>query len=495
MSLLSTLQNSIQDNFENNAFFLNDVFYSYKDFAQEISNIRAVLKKKTKKNELNIGLVSNNDVQTYASIIALWMEGKAYVPLNPEFPIERNTSIIKQAEILTILDSSKSIIYSGHQTILTKKLDQTKIDLTPNEFLNDALAYILFTSGTTGVSKGVPITFGNLAGLTDAFWELNYPYNNQDKCLQMFELTFDFSVMAYLFPLLKGACIYTIPKDQIKYSYIYELMEDHGLTILPMVPSILHYLRPYFNEILCENVKLSLFCGEALPLDITEEWSNCIPNASIANVYGPTECTVFCTDYTYKRGANNKTDNGILSVGKDMKNTVTIIVDDNNNEVPTGEKGELCLSGSQLTPGYWKNEEKNKEVFFYKEKNGSETRFYRTGDLCRIDEDGDILYLGRVDFQAKIQGFRVELSEIEFHAKQAIEKTNIAAIAFPNNLNNTTEVGLVIESEKFETNDLLDYMKKKMPQYMIPSQIRFIDSFPLNTNGKTDRNKLKNLFN
>ncbi len=494
MDLLFNLQNSIQSNYENNALCLNEVFYSYKDFAQEISNIRHALKKHTKKNELNIGLVTNNDVQTYASIIALWLEGKAYVPLNPDFPIERNTSIIQQANILTILDSSDGVTFDGNQTILTKKLPLTEINLIPEDVSGDSLGYILFTSGTTGTPKGVPITLNNLNALAEAFWKLNYSYSNTDKCLQMFELTFDFSVMAYLFPLLKGACIYTIPKDEIKYSYIFELMEDHELTVLPMVPSILHYLRPYFDEIDCPKVRFSLFCGEALPLDVTNEWSKCIPNATIANVYGPTECTVFCTDYTFKRDAPNKTHNGVISVGKDMDGTLTIIADENNNEVPIGEKGELCLSSLQLTPGYWKNEEKNKAAFFIKKHKGEERRFYRTGDLCAVDKDGDILYYGRVDFQAKIQGFRVELSEIEFHAKASLNKLNAVALAISNNSNNT-EIGLVIESKVFDTKQLLDDLRTKLPQYMIPTKIQFVDSFPLNTNGKTDRKHLEALFN
>jgi acyl-CoA synthetase (AMP-forming)/AMP-acid ligase II len=310
----------------------------------------------------------------------------------------------------------------------------------------------------------------------------------------MFELTFDLSVVSYLAPILKGACIYTIPKEEIKYSYIFELMEDYELTFALMVPSILHYLRPYFDEIDCPAMKFSLFCGEALPQDVTEEWSKCIPNATIANVYGPTECTIFCTDYTYKKGEQNKTHNGVLTIGKDMQNTTTIIVDEGNNEVKDGENGELCLSGIQLTPGYWKNEEKNKEVFFYKEYRGENIRFYRTGDLCTVDKDGDILYLGRVDFQAKIQGFRVELSEIEFHVKAALNKTNVVAIAFANSIHNT-EIGLVIESERFDAKPLLDELKINLPHYMIPTQITFVNSFPLNTNGKTDRKKLKELFN
>ena len=494
MNLVFDIQKSIEKNYNNNAFCFSNTYYSYKDFAQVISGIRKEIQSSIKENEINIGLITNDDIQTYASIIALWMEGKAYVPLNPEFPITRNSTVIDQADIKTILDSSDTKVFTEYTIILTKKCNTSEINLTPVEVTKDDLGYIFFTSGTTGIPKGVPITFENLSGFMDAFWKLDYTITEKDRCLQMFELTFDLSVVSYLAPILKGACIYTIPKEEIKYSYIFELMEDYELTFSLMVPSILHYLRPYFDEIDCPAMKFSLFCGEALPQDVTEEWSKCIPNATIANVYGPTECTIFCTDYTYKKGEQNKTHNGVLTIGKDMQNTTTIIVDEGNNEVKDGENGELCLSGIQLTPGYWKNEEKNKEVFFYKEYRGENIRFYRTGDLCTVDKDGDILYLGRVDFQAKIQGFRVELSEIEFHVKAALNKTNVVAIAFTNSIHNT-EIGLVIESERFDAKPLLDELKINLPHYMIPTQITFVNSFPLNTNGKTDRKKLKELFN
>lgn len=493
MNLIFDIQKSIESHYNNNVFCINEVYYTYKDFAQIISNIRNAIQINTSYYEKNIGLITNDDIHTYATIIALWFEGKAYVPISPDFPIDRNMTVIKQAEILTILDSSTTQVLKNINTVKTIGLPNSEINLSPKNISNQDLAYIFFTSGTTGTPKGVPITFDNLSGFIDAFWNLNYTIKSDDKCLQMFELTFDLSVMSYLAPILKGACIYTIPKDKIKYSYIFELMEDHELTFALMVPSILHYLRPYFDEINCPSMKFSLFCGEALPLDVTEEWAKCMPNATIANVYGPTECTIFCTDYTFKPGDSNKAHNGILTIGKDMDDTLTIIVDENNDEVKIDESGELCLSGKQLTPGYWKNKEKNEETFFYKKYNGQNIRFYRTGDLCSKDYEGDIMYLGRIDFQAKIQGYRVELSEIEYHAKKALDKINVTSIAFTNTINNT-EIGLVIESKEFETNQLLDYLKTKLPIYMLPTQIKFINTFPLNTNGKTDRKNLGKLF-
>ena len=489
MLLFKNIQNAIQSHSSRNAFFINGISYRYIDLAKSISAIRLAIEQCTADNEKIIGVVTNDDLETYASIFALWLTGKAYVPINPDNPLDRNENIIRQAGILTMIDSS-AIPYIDHlQLIESARLPETAIHLTPKLVSDDELVYLLFTSGTTGQPKGVPITRSNLTAFVSAFESMGIAFDQNDRCLQMFELTFDLSVFSYLIPILKGACVFTIPKDKIKYSYIFELMEDQKLTVSLMVPSMLHYLRSYFTEIHLPQMKYSLFCGEALPLDITAEWSNCLPNAQIFNVYGPTEDTIFCTQYEFDKQGENKTYHGVLSIGKAMKGTVTIIIDEANRVLAPGAIGQLCLGGSQLTPGYWKNEEKNKEAFFTLDYNGLLQRFYKTGDLCICDEQGDMLYVGRIDFQTKIQGFRVELSEIEFHARFFLEKKNLAAIAFSDLIGNA-EVGLVVEADEFDTKTLLDYLKTKIPIYMIPKTIVFSNAFPLNTNGKTDRNKL-----
>ena len=487
MHLFNELPKAISRNNNLNAFLIDETFYSYAEFAQTISTIRKAVELLEEKN---IGLIANDDIETYAAIIALWLEGKAYVPMSVETPRDRNEKIITQAFLKTIIDSSVTPLFPEYNIIESKKLPASPVDLIPKEVNDDELVYILFTSGTTGDPKGVPITRTNLEGFISAFDALGFDITEKDKCLQMFELTFDLSVMSYLIPLLKGACIYTIPKNKIKYSYIYELMEEQGLTVTLMVPSILHYLRQYFSEIDLPSMRYSLFCGEALPLDVTEEWSKCLPNANIVNVYGPTEDTIFCTHYTFNRIVENKSRNGVLSIGKAMAGTTTVIINENNEILPWGNTGQLCLGGVQLTPGYWNNEAKNKEAFFITLYNNKEERFYKTGDLCQCDENGDIEYLGRLDFQIKIQGFRVELSEIEFYAKTFLQKINVAAVACIDAIGNT-EIGLAIESVEFEIKALQNFMKTKIPSYMIPKQIIFVPVFPLNSNGKTDRNELK----
>jgi len=239
-------------------------------------------------------------------------------------------------------------------------------------------------------------------------------------------------------------------------------------------------------------MKYCLFCGEALPQDLAEEWQQCVPNTVILNLYGPTENTIFCTSYALhkEKSLPNKSYRGVLSIGRCMKDTFAIIVDTNNYPAPIGEKGELCLGGAQLTPGYWNNKERNTEAFFYTNYAGKEERFYKTGDLCMIDNDGDIMYIGRMDTQVKIQGFRVELLEVEFHAKKFLGNINIVAITFSNIAGNN-EIALVVESVSINNTALLDHMKKHLPTYMVPTRIELRSEFPYNKNGKVDINLLK----
>ncbi|MHA7057494.1 AMP-binding protein [Aquimarina sp. M1] len=496
MEFVKRLQKSIEKNSANNVLCTNGTFYTYKELAEEISKIRTAIADTVEDSEKLIGLVTNDDIQTYASMIALWLEGKAYVPVNPEVPLERNSKVFELTEAKYVIDSSESSIYKDYKVIASKNLPNTEINLVPKELFGDQLAYILFTSGTTGLPKGVPITFDNLQALVDAIdAEPTFNLIPSDRCLQMFELTFDFSVVTYLFPLLSGSCMYTIPKGAIKYFYIFKLINEEKLTVLTMVPSIINYLRPYFREIKAPDVRYCSFGGGALHKDIAKEWSDCIPNCKIFNYYGPTEFTVYSGFYPYHKETDAKSHNGIIAIGTPHKDTLYLVVNEKNEEVAIGETGELCLGGPQITPGYWKNEERNAQSFFIKEENGTKVRYYKTGDLCVKDEEGDFLYVGRADFQVKIRGYRVELAEIEFHAKsKSDKKVNMVALDITNKLGNA-ELGLAIESDEFDTAYIFDHMKTVMPNYMIPMHVRFIKEFPHSINGKIDRKELKKYFN
>lgn len=478
---------------ERNAFFINKKAYTYQDLGNCIKGIRYLVSTSDSSNS-NVGLVINDDIFTYASIFALWLEGRSYVPLHPSWPIERCNDIVDQVEIDLILDSSKKTRYENQNVIATQQEFKSTSTLVPLKDVDEEkLAYILFTSGSTGKPKGVQIMRKNVGAFMDSFWNTGIAITEEDRCLQVFDLTFDVSVQSYLVALTRGACVYTIPYGKTKYIYAAGLIERHKITFGAMAPSMLRYLKPYFGELDASSLKTCILTAEACPIDLMEEWYKVATNTEIYDFYGPTEATIYCTYYKLEKGGQNKSLNGIISIGRPMDNVIGLILDEEGKKLPRGEKGELCVAGDQVTKGYWKNEEKNAEAFFCKDINGEQVRFYHTGDLCYEDEDGDIMYSGRLDHQAKIQGFRVEMGEIEHHAREFLGGLNVVCLAFDNK-NGLTEIAMFIESDSKNSDDLVAYMKTKMPSYMIPSRIFYIPVFELNGNQKIDKNKLKSLI-
>jgi amino acid adenylation domain-containing protein len=478
------------------AFVIENKSYTYSDFAVKVSSVRNRLDQLGGKNLKLVGVETYNDIDTYTSIFGILFSGNGFVPLNPTNPIDRNQSVIEQSELRVILtsnknsDISKLASASNIDVISFDDLIFGEINLKIPDVSDEEIAYILFTSGSTGVPKGVPITRKNLTAFIDAFYALGYNIDENDRFMQMFELTFDFSIFTYIAPLCKGASVHTLPTGGIKYANVYTILEEQEITFAAMVPSILSYLRPYFEEIKFDKMKYSLFCGEALVKDVVTEWQKCTPNSTIINAYGPTEATVFCLIYNCSKDANEiKEHNDAISIGKEMLNTKALVIDENLNIIPNGEKGELCLSGDQVTPGYWKNDEKNKDSFFKVKIGDKEEIFYRTGDLSYIDSQGDFMFLGRLDFQVKVDGFRIELGEIEHYVRHHTNLTNVVAAPI-NNKVGTAEIHLFMENFSGDSNELVLKLKEKIPHYMIPSYFHNVPAFPLNSNGKVDRKAL-----
>ena len=476
-----------------NAFCINDKFYTYNELGTSILKIKNCLLKLNTKLKL-FGLVINDDLETYAAIVALWLEGKSFVPIHPLYTKERGLKVVELAAVEYILDSSQISWFDNKIVIDTQILEDTAVQRLDNiEVPNFDLAYVLFTSGTTGEPKGVKISRENLGAFIESFWQTGISIFEEDRCLQCFDLTFDVAIQSFLVALVKGACVYTIPQKEIKYLYVSRLIEKYKLTFITLPPSLLRYLQPYFCEIDASSLKTCIITAEACPLTLVEEWFKCAVNSEIFNFYGPTEATVYCTFYKLKRESKNKALNGIVSIGKPISNVSAIIADENGLPLAPGIKGELLVSGKQISSGYWNDPEKNKVSFIDINKEGQVKRYYRTGDFCYQDKDFDFMFSGRIDNQVKVQGYRIELSEIEFHVQEFCKTSHVYSTIYETK-EKITELALFIESEPFETLELYKHLQSKLPPYMIPKKILFEPKFPLNNNLKIDKNIMKSLL-
>ncbi len=485
--MIEALIKSLNTHSTHKAFCINETFYTYSQLKQLAFSIGSAIKKAGGSKSKRIAITASNAIETYASIMAVWLNGYGYVPIDRNNPASRNSLILKEAGIDLVLTSETDIsgVFENNDIpfISTTGIDISN-DFNPssNAQVTD-LAYILFTSGSTGVPKGVPISFLNLNTFLDSFAELPVSMGPEDRCLQMFDLSFDVSVASYLLPLLSGACVYTVPSGGIKYLNIFKLLRDHQLTFASLAPSVINFLKPYFNEIDLPYLKTCIVTAEASNANLIRAWKSLMKNGQIINLYGPTEAPIWCTGYVYDE-SNEKSYNEMIAIGKPFKHVKAKILNDQNKEAAIGEKGELCIGSDQLTSGYLNNAEKNKQSFF----NLNETRYYRTGDLCFADGQGDIIYCGRMDYQVKIQGYRVELSEVEVLIRNHFH-LNCVAAAFKNK-HGGNEICIFLENYSGPTSEIQKKLPDILPYYMIPSKIKIVNEFPVNSSGKTDRIKL-----
>ncbi len=471
---------------ERNAVFVDEKYYTYQQLWEIVDTIyQSIPINETYKT---IGIYCNNDIYTYASILAVNLYGAAYVPLNNKFPSIRNRTCVEQCELMLILSSSETedltMIAKGVTIIYTQvdngKNDQKLFQIVNYKKTEQAIAYILFTSGTTGVPKGVPVSHSNENHFFNYFLT-NYDFNEQDKFLQVYELTFDVSVFSFFMPLMVGACCYVLPDAGIKFLKTIEYLKKFDITVVSMVPIVLRYIAPYLKEISLPQLRYSFFSGDALFHELAVEWKRSLPSGEIHNFYGPTETTIVCTRYVFdEKKAKEESVNGIIPLGKIFEGMSFIIIDENHQLV---NKGELCIAGTQVIACYLNNQHQDR--FFIHDS----IRYYKTGDIVSLNKYGNLVFYGRTDSQVKINGYRIELLEIE----NAISKITNTAVVVLSKMTENRINKLIAYIEGITVNEKLlkDKLSNIFPNYMIPQQFVAVEKFTLNANGKVDKPQLQ----
>jgi len=480
---------------DNSALYVDEQYFSYKELLQETFKIFTYLNQRYP-NEERIGVVNANNLATYAALLAVSLSNKTYVPIEKKNPKERNLYIRQVAGLHLVLcgcdeekpDDIEVVDLSKVLQIEKTSFDQIMTTLPLKKGVENNLAYIIFTSGTTGKPKGVPVSNANVNHFLEHFIDLqNYDFSPEDRFLQMFDLGFDLSVFSIFVPLSIGACVYVLPQEGIKYLEIAGILMEQAITVALMAPSALYYLKPYLEDLRLPELRYSFFCGEVLKEEICKQWSSCLSDAHIVNLYGPAEVTVACTEFEWINTDKVKQSiNGIVSIGKVFEGLTYLIIGEDNLPLIPGDIGELCLSGPQVVAAYLGDI--HKEAFFEYEGKW----FYKTGDMVAQDDKENLYFYGRKDNQVKINGYRVELAEIEKCINNYFGD-EVAVVIKRTNTEGVDELFAFVVELK-EVSELKDFIQQHLPDYMMPKQFVSIGSFPLNSNGKIDMLRLKSLL-
>jgi amino acid adenylation domain-containing protein len=454
----------------------------------------------------------------YAAVMGTLLAGCIYSPLNPRFPAERNRAILESAgATIMLVDERCSAEASRVLAATDRRLTVVLLDgcsLAPELASRHDIrrldapvdassartpvaephgAYVLFTSGSTGTPKGVHITHRNVLAYVAAMHTLFGP-NCDDRFCHLADLTFDISVHDMFTCWSAGACLYVVPERDI--SAPASFVRAHGLTFWFSVPSAISFMDKFRSlpPGALASLRCSIFCGEALFEQQAQIWHRAAPNSVIHNLYGPTEATVAITDYPW-RPAGDESRRAVVPMGRPFPNQHVVLVDDNLVPVAHGAVGEVCLGGSQVAAGYWRDPSRTAERFVQLDMPGSE-HWYRTGDLARWDDQDGLIFQGRVDQQVKVRGFRVELEEIEKTLRSAVNAEIAVAIGWPEDTNGAAMgiTAFVAATGAFDEAAAVQACRRTLPDYMVPARVLPLATVPLNSNGKIDRLALKTML-
>ena len=420
-----------------------------------------------------------------------------YSPIDVDMPGSRVNKILEVLEPAVVITTGtlrevfSAYDYKGEllllEEVLVSDVQDDALEAARGKGIDTDLLYVLFTSGSTGVPKGVTINHRAVIDYIDWVTE-TFDITEKDSFGNQAPFYFDNSILDIYSTLKTGATTYIIPKTLFAQPVLLlEYLKEKEINTIFWVPSaliVVAKLKAFKNVDLSDTLRRVLFCGEVMPNKQLNVWRRFLPDVQYANLYGPTEITDACTYYIVDREFS---DEEPLPIGFPMPNTDILVLNEENEPVTGEEPGELCVRGTSLSMGYYKNPEKTKEAFVQNPLNQAVPELiYRTGDVVKYNERGEIIYLSRKDFQIKHMGHRIELGEIET-AVSSLPEISLNCCLYDEK---RQKIVLFIEEEleKAYINEKISHL---VPEYMLPNKVVRVEKMPINANGKIDRVKLK----
>lgn len=429
-----------------------------------------------------VAILANRSLEAYVAVLACYRFGRTFVPLNPSFPPARLKMIVEQSEASECLFEAKHEGLAAALGIPARAvdLDQAGSDQTPSHAEAEERVYHLFTSGSTGNPKGVPITHGSLSHYVENIVS-TVGIGEYQRATQFFDLSFDLSMHDIFVALMTGGTL--VPASDMALMMPHRFVATNNIDIWFSVPLLAVVAARGQAAMPAEKrLKKALFCGEALPGAYASSMMEVMGDGGeLWNLYGPTEATIAFT--AHKLGSDDLAKN-VVPLGEPFgDNRIAILCDGEVCEAAEGTEGELLLGGPQVFEGY--SPEIESEPFV---SDAEGARFYRTGDLVRC-AGGELAYIGRLDSQVKIRGHRVELGEIESACVRLAGVEAAAAVVLGDHANPKIAVA-------FQGNEDADFgaLKTSLPSYMLPKETRHFASLPTNANGKIDRRAVRELL-
>ncbi len=471
---------------------------SYKELNERANQLGHYLRSKGVKADTLVPICVERNIDMITGLLGILKAGGAYVPIDPEYPEDRISYMLEDTGTALVISSAASrnkLSVGDHVEILEIDGDSTEINngSTANLDITIApgdLAYIIYTSGSTGKPKGVMIEHKNLVRLFETDSPL-YDFNEKDVWTMFHSFCFDFSVWEMYGALLYGGRLVMVPSNIAKDTALFsELLLKEKVTILNQTPSAFYVLQEMLtNKTEKVDIRYVIFGGEALDPSKLRPWKGKYSNSRLINMYGITETTVHVT---YQEIGWQQIEKGNSVIGKPIPTLSVYILDKEQNLLPIGIAGELCIGGAGVARGYLNREALTAEKFIGNPFAQDGSKLYKSGDLGRWQADGTIEYLGRIDDQVKIRGYRIELGEIESVIQQGGQVKQSVVLARQNKEGSKHLVAYIVSNDKFDKEALTAYLHSKLPEYMVPAIWIELEIIPLTSNGKIDKKALPN---